>query len=153
MPDLVIADASCLIVLHKTGQLDLLRALYPGICTTPTVASEFGLPLPHWLPVRAPRQPDRLTADYGDWVTDGELIAITLALETPSSVLILDDKKARQLAQRFSLTLTGTLGVLLRAKRTGLLPALKPLLAAFAEADFRLSDQLVRQVLLAAGEL
>ena len=49
MPEFIIADASCLIVLTKIGKLDLLRQLYGTATTTPVVAAEYGLPLPEWI--------------------------------------------------------------------------------------------------------
>lgn len=42
----IISDTSCLILLEKIGELELLRKLFGVIITTQEVASEFGLPLP-----------------------------------------------------------------------------------------------------------
>lgn len=53
----------------------------------------------------------------------GEASAIALALETADNVLILDDWKARRLAERLGLSVTGTLGVLIKAKNTGIIPS------------------------------
>ncbi len=50
------------------------------------------------------------------------------------------------------LTVTGTVGVLLRAKQKGLIPLLAPLLTDLKHARFRISDQVIRDALELAGE-
>ncbi|WP_250124222.1 DUF3368 domain-containing protein [Chroococcidiopsis sp. CCMEE 29] len=54
----------------------------------------------------------------------------------------MDDRKARQLAQQLSLKVIGTVGMLLRAKRFGVIPEIKPLLAALNQVNFRISEAL-----------
>ncbi len=49
MPEAVIADASCLIVLANIERLELLHAVYGRLFTTPEVAAEFGEDLPPWI--------------------------------------------------------------------------------------------------------
>jgi predicted nucleic acid-binding protein len=64
-------------------------------------------------------------------VTDlgsGEREALALAVETPGTVLVIDDGLARRLADLLRLRFTGTVGVLLRSKREGLLQAIAPVL-------------------------
>ena len=58
----------------------------------------------------------------------GEAEAIALATELPHSLLLLDDADGRETALQLGLDFTGTVGVLLRAKREGKLLALKPVL-------------------------
>jgi len=48
----IISDTSCLILLDKTGELDLLHKLFGTIITTQEVVAEFGLPLPSWIEIR-----------------------------------------------------------------------------------------------------
>lgn len=82
----------------------------------------------------------------------GEASAITLALETESSLLIIDDNKGRKLARKFDLKITGTLGVLLKAKQDGFIPSLLPLLLKVQEINFRYSNDMLAYILLLAGE-
>ena len=49
---LIVSDTSCLIVLSKTGQLDLLHDLFSQVFVTPEVVREFGEPLPNWISVQ-----------------------------------------------------------------------------------------------------
>ena len=67
-------------------------------------------------------------------------------------LLIIDESKGRKLAKYLGLTITGTLGVLVQAKRNGYLSALKPLLDRVKQTDFRLSEQLIQETLKEVGE-
>ena len=60
--------------------------------------------------------------------------------------------RARQQAEAIGLKVTGTLGILLRAKQAGLIPAVKPLVNDATAQGFRLSTELHRDVLGLAGE-
>jgi predicted nucleic acid-binding protein len=151
MPEVVIADASCLIVLTKIGELDVLRRLYGTVLTTPVVAAEFGRPLPEWMRLESARDLQR-EQELARQLDAGESSAIALGLERPNSTVILDDYKARQLAQRLGVQLTGTLGVLIRATKKGVVPALRPLLNRVRETDFRFSRELELVALQAVGE-
>ena len=151
MPEVVIADASCLIVLTKIGELEVLQRLYGAVLTTPIVAAEFGKPLPEWLRLESARDAQR-QRELDTRLDAGESSAIALALEKPGSLIILDDYKARQVADRLGVRLTGTLGMLIRAKKAGIVPALKPVLTRIQATDFRLSPELEAQALQAVGE-
>ena len=48
-PEIIISDTSCLIVLSKIGELDLLGRWYQNIVTTIEIANEFGEELPDWI--------------------------------------------------------------------------------------------------------
>lgn len=151
MPPVIIADASCLILLEKIGALGLLPQLFGRITITDIVAEEYGLTLPEWVLVEAARD-DRQLRLLALTLDRGEASAIALALEQANCLLIIDERKGRQVAQRLQLTVTGTLGILIRAKNEGLIAAIKPLLAAISITNFRLSEQLVQLVLKQAGE-
>ena len=56
----------------------------------------------------------------------GEAEAIALAMENPGSTVLRDDAMARRVAERFGVDRIGTLGILRRAKKSGLLAAIKP---------------------------
>jgi len=70
-----------------------------------------------------------------------------LALERNDPVVILDDGLARRYAEALKIRLTGTLGILLDAKRRGLVSSVAPLIDALQRLGFRLSDQTRRAVL------
>ena len=82
----------------------------------------------------------------------GEAQALALALQKPNSLLILDDLLARSIAREHQLHLTGTAGVLLRAKQEGHIMAIEPLLDQLIQLDFRLSNMLREAILKLAQE-
>ena len=75
-------------------------------------------------------------------IDKGESSAIALALETPDSTVILDDYKARKIAERLGIPFTGTIGVIIKAKLRGIIPSIKPLLEKIKQTDFRLSSEI-----------
>jgi predicted nucleic acid-binding protein len=66
--------------------------------------------------------------------------------------LVLDDQAARQVARRIGLPVTGTLGILLAAKRRRLVPAIGPYLARLGSAGFFMRRDLLERVLRLADE-
>jgi predicted nucleic acid-binding protein len=83
----------------------------------------------------------------------GECSVLMLALESTDPVLlILDDLLARRLAAWKRLRVTGTAGILLRAKRQGILPSLRPCLDKLVETGFYLKQDLIDCILELANE-
>ena len=123
----IIADASCLIVLANIGRLNLLEEVFGRLLTTPEVAKEFGEKLPEWIQETSVKNLSRLQL-LRLQIDLGEASAIALAMETPGSVIILDDLKARKIASRLGLQKTGTLGVVIKARLNGHMRASNPLL-------------------------
>jgi predicted nucleic acid-binding protein len=85
-------------------------------------------------------------------VDKGEASAIALAVEYDDCLLIIDDLKGRKFAQQIGLSITGTFGVLLEAKRAGVVPLVKPILEKIKQTNFRLSAKLEALVLIQAQE-
>lgn len=151
MPKAVISDTSCLIVLSKIGKLDLLTRVYGTILITDAVAQEFNGTLPQWMQVMNPKD-GHYQQILETQVDRGEASAIALALELDDCTIILDDYKARRLADRLGLNVTGTLGVIVKAKRMGIIDSIRPLLSKIRNTDFRLSEELEAKALREAAE-
>ena len=151
MPDLIISDTSCFIVLSNIGRLELLQKLYDKVITTPEIVAEFGGALPDWIVVKGAADKGRQII-FESQLDKGESSALALALEMEDSTLILDDYKARKAASRLNLRFTGTLGVMIKAKATGLIPSIKPIIEEIRKTDFRITDELELLVLREAGE-
>jgi len=83
----------------------------------------------------------------------GETEVLALALESGDAIVIIDDALARQVAETLGIRLIGTLGVLLDAKRAGLVPAVAPLLDQLQALRFRLASHTRAAVLELAGEI
>ncbi len=107
--------------------------------------------LPEWVEIAEVKDKYRQTI-LKLQIDKGESSAIALALETPDSVVILDDYKARKIAERLGVTLTGTIGVIIKAKLNGIIPSVKPIIEKIKQTDFRLSAEIESQALKEADE-
>ena len=160
MPD-VISDTSPVQYLFQTGLLDLLNKLYLQITVPEAVANEIsvglasGLLLPDldsipWISIRIPGQQSLLpnAPDLGP----GEREALALAVQSPGSLVLLDDALARRHARLLNVRFTGTLGVLLKAKSAGHLAAVAPVIDRLDILGFRLDAKTRAAVLALAQE-
>ena len=83
----------------------------------------------------------------------GEAEAICLSLEKKAKLCLIDDKDARIIAQLNNLQVTGTLGILLKAKKTGLISSVKQLIDRLrAEHHFWIKEDMYQKVLHIANE-
>ena len=149
---IVIADTSCFILLDKIGEISILNLVFDQIHTTPVIAEEFGKPLPPWIIITRPFN-DNYQQLLELEVDKGEASAIALSLELENALLIIDDWKARKLSEKLGLPYTGTFGVILRAKQSGKIPSIKPILDKIRQTNFRFDEVVFSQILFEAGEL
>ena len=147
----IISDTSCLILLDKIGELDILNKLFGTITTTTEVAEEFGQPLPAWFELMQPTDKNYQTIIEAS-VDKGEASAIALAIELDDSLLIIDDLKGRKFAHQLGLTIIGTMGVIVDAKLAGIIPSVKPILVKIKATNFRITEQLELLILKRASE-
>lgn len=147
MPE-IICNTSPLQYLHQAGLLDVVHTLVGRFTVPPAVMAELeegrvrGVDLPDlnqldWVSIRAPQS--RLAVPLVTDLGAGETQVLMLALESSDAVVVLDDALARQLAEVLGIRLTGTLGLLLDARRAGLIPALAPVLDQLQALRFRLA--------------
>ena len=147
----IISDTSCFIILTNIGELELLHKVYGQIVTTLDIATEYGETLPEWVEIVTVK--DKYRQQLLEMQIDkGESSAIALALETPDSTIILDDYKARKIADQLGLIFTGTIGVIVKAKLNGIISSIKPLLEKIKQTDFRLSAEIELLALKEAKE-
>lgn len=157
-----VADATPLIGLAKIGELGLLRTVFEQIIVPQVVFDEVvgaGVRRPGteellqaaWVQVRHVKDRSSVGLLLAE-LNAGEAEAIVLARETAADRLLIDERKGRIVARRLGLQIIGTAGLLVLAKKQGVLAEVRPVLTRLIEADFRLSDRVVRSVLTAAGE-
>jgi predicted nucleic acid-binding protein len=150
----VVSNSSPLIALARIQRLDLVPAIVQSVLIPPAVAREIApsLPaLPRWVSVQVPTgQPSELTSSrrFGD----GEREAIALAVELRAKAILIDDRPARRVAEAAGLTVIGTLGLLLEAKRTGHIDTVRAELDKLLETSFFLGPELYDGLLRLAGE-
>jgi len=151
MPNIVISDTSTLILFHKIDKFDLLRKVYRKLITSPEIAKEFGENLPEWIVIQSVS--DKKYQEFLETQLDrGEASAIALAKEMNDPLLLLDDLKARKLARRLNLKITGTLGVINKAKQLGIIDKVKPIIDKLLETNFRISEKIITEILELNGE-
>lgn len=84
----------------------------------------------------------------------GESEAISLAVNSHADTLLVDEREGREVARGLGLRLTGTLGILMRAKLDGSLGSLADTLEKLRSTyAFSLAPELVTRVLREVGEL
>jgi len=160
LPD-IICNTSPIQYLHQLELLPTLRILAGRMIVPPAVVDELaegralGMNLPDlttfdWVAVRRPvsELAVPLVTDLGP----GETEVLMLGLELREAVVVLDDTLARRVAEILGLRLTGTLGLLLDAKRAGLIMAVSPLLDQLHALRFRVAPNTRAAVLKLAGE-
>jgi predicted nucleic acid-binding protein len=83
---------------------------------------------------------------------DGESAVLAHALANPGSGAILDDERARKAATALGIPHQGTIGVVVFAKRQGIIPAARPVVEQLRQQGMYLTDQLMNQALAQVGE-
>lgn len=144
--------------LGRTDRLPLLPALFLQVHVPQTVVSEC---LVH------PDLPDaqRISAAIEqNWLTItnsvpldirgldlGECCAIGCALDL-NALLLVDDRAARRRAEALGVPVLGTLGLLVLAKRKGLVLEVKPLILAIRDGGHHISQAAMSAALILANE-
>ena len=159
---IVVSDATPLIALAKLGKLALLETLFETIRIPDSVYDEVvkdarGRPgslevsQASWIVTQLPS--DRTKIDYLRADLDvGEAEALVLAEELAADWVLLDETKARLAADLLGFSYTGTIGILLLAKRLGQVSELRPLLDDLRSKKFYISDRVYHLTLKQAGE-
>ena len=156
-----VVNASPLILLGKTGYLDLLAALADTVVVPQAVAGEVGAK-PDGAAILAevagnpayrvadsePAPPEVLAWDLGA----GETQVITHALRHGADRVVLDDLEARRCAKAMGLRVVGTLGVVRRAKAMGRIAQATPVIEHRSTTGLYVSDALVQHLLREIGE-
>jgi predicted nucleic acid-binding protein len=160
MPE-VISNTSPLLYLYRIGVLEWLPTLCGDIWIPQAVVRElqegqrkgYDVPMPKaykWIQIVEPRAvpSEWLALDIGA----GELAVLALALEHPQRVVLLGDGRARRIAQAASLTVWGTLKILLEAKSQGVTDRITPHVDQLRESGMWMSDAIRQRVLALAEE-
>jgi predicted nucleic acid-binding protein len=157
-----ISDTGPLVALAKVDQLALLEAMFHEVLIPPAVHREL-LAKPGSESARlesalqgflklvpTPTLPSAVEMTISR-LHPGEREALALAYEQ-DALLLIDDHLGRTAARRLGLKVTGVIGVLLQAKKAGLLTAVGPLLLKMRQRGYWLSDEILDVAARLAGE-
>lgn len=162
---IVVSNSSVLIALSAIGRLELLPKKFtrgiiiPGAVWEEVVVTGHGLPGAKsvadasW--INQQQVADiTLVFTLRASLDKGEAEVIALAREIKADLLLLDEKSARNIARRFNYTVLGTVGLLIWAKRQGLIQSLADDLEALQQkGGFRLGKNIYQYALSQAGEV
>ncbi len=156
----VVSNTTPIISLLKLNRLKILKDLYGQIHIPFAVYQEIeigrnkeyyqDLAKLNWITINEIQEKKALR--YFLDLDAGEAEAIVLATEMDADLIILDEKLGRFHAKHADLKITGTIGVLIKAKKEGLIDELNPLLNELLEKDVWLSEKLIEEILKQAGE-
>jgi predicted nucleic acid-binding protein len=159
--ELPVINTSPLIFLTKGGFLDLLQVISSSVIVPDAVAAEIqaygsadvtavALNNTDWLVVQeTPPVPNVIQSwDLGL----GESAVLTWGYVNPGTEVILDDLAARRCATTLGIPLRGTLGIVITAKKRGVIPVARPILEQLRLSGMYLSDRTINQALALVGE-
>lgn len=158
----VVVNTTPLIALSHAGRLDILKRLYEEIVIPAAVYRELSVKTESVCKKEVDRSLDWIRVEniknqmakalYKTQLHDGEVEVMILSKEITADVVIIDDANAKKHAKYLGLPVTGTLGVLIRAKQNGYVNELKPLLCKMLENGIYISKSLMELCLQQTGE-
>lgn len=158
----VIVNSTPLIALCHIDSLDILKKIYGEIIIPKAVYNEISAKESSvcksqvdesrsWIKVEN-IQNEMAKVLYKSQLHDGEVEVMILAKEKEADVVIIDDMNAKKHAKYLKLSVTGTLGVLIKAKKLGYINQLEPLLNGMIQNNIYLGDKLIERCLKEVGE-
>ncbi len=158
-----VCNSSPLIHLARVGKLEILRDIFDTVLIPEAVYRECviegkdrddarKIKNATWLRVTKIKNIE-LNKALNTVLDEGEAEAIVLALQEAVDWILIDDYEAREFARIYGLKITGTIGVLLKAKHNGKISNLVELLEKLKETGFWLSENLYSEILRDGREL
>jgi len=159
---LVLSDASPLIALSLIERLELLRLLFGTVTITEVVRDEVlsGSAKPGEAAIANGIESGSIQVIADRWLEprfpeldEGEASTLRAAthLGAPCLVLI-DERVGRAIARELEIAHTGTVGLIVQAKKRGLIPSARALFEQLLAQHFRVSGEMIREALVLAGE-
>ncbi len=161
-PELVINTGPVIALVAATDGLQWLDELYQAVWIPEAVFQELcaggpGAPEPSRVEAaskvvkRLPRSGE-LPASLAHQLDQGEAWVIQSALDRKVGTVAVDEKAGRRVARLYGLQVTGSLGILIRARRLGIIPSLKNALNRMHDQGIWVSPELRHQALCAVDE-
>ncbi len=158
----VVVNSTPILALGNIGELDILRKMYGKIIIPVSVYNEVTAKqdtasktlsvAENWIEVQSIENREDY-AMYRSRLHSGEIEVMILAQQTPrADLVIIDDMTARKTAEFLGLPLTGTIGVLIKAKQNGIISEVMPVLKKMENNGFFISDRIKQMISEKTGE-
>jgi predicted nucleic acid-binding protein len=158
----VLSDASPLIALALIDRLNLLHSLFGEVLITEVVKGEVlvGGDKPGETAIAAAIEASWIRVIADQWLEpqfpdldEGEASTLRAAMQigVPCLVLI-DERVGRATARELGIPLSGTLGLIVQARKRGLIPSARAAFEQLLERDFRVATEMIREALAQVGE-
>lgn len=155
---IVVADTGVLISLGLISKIELIEKVFGELYIAEGVWKELhDYDNPDFVLSQFEKLKDKVvpirTKNYLSVIMDyGESESVILYEELQADFLLIDDSKARTIAETLNVSCIGTLGLLLKAKEKGLIDELKPVFKEFLLNGRFFSKRLLNEVLKRSNE-
>ena len=156
----IICNTTPILSLLKINKLDLLKELYGKVIIPNAVYQEIengkekqyyqDLTLLSWIEIAEIKNPE--SRAYFIDLDFGEAEVLILAKEMNADLVIMDEIMGRRFAKQLEFNLTGTIGILLKAKEKGLINSVSELLTELTGKGTWLNPKLISRVLKLSEE-
>ncbi|MCI5125461.1 MAG: DUF3368 domain-containing protein [Candidatus Electrothrix sp. AR5] len=156
---IVFSNTTPFIALSSIGQLDLLPSIFSKVCVVPEVVEECQVGGPISVPkltslpwIKQVASSPEVSSHILLELDKGEKYTIHTACEHKADLVIIDEKIGRNVAEYLGLTVIGTLGVLLNAKKKGLIASFSDCVGEMQNNGLRYHPQLIERLIRQCGE-
>lgn len=156
----IITNTTPILSLLKINKLDILKELYEKVTVPNAVYQEIekgkekqyyqDLKKITWIEIEHIKNTD--SRSFFIDLDDGEAEVLILAKEQNADLVILDEIMGRRYAKQLELNLTGTLGILLKAKEKGIINSIREILSELTEKGTWLNSKLIKKVIKLSNE-
>ena len=161
MKRVIVSNATPIIAFSRINRLDLFQQVTGAIVIPQEVEKELyghrrmdvpALNRSNWIKVRKVQYQADVELLLPS-LDKGEAEVIVLSKELGAGLIIIDELTARKVAIMMGLPVIGAAGLLMHAKRTGLIKEVKPLLDDMILKGIRYKESFYREVLKSIDEL
>ena len=127
------------------GNIIIPRAVYNGVIVKNDIVKTLLIQNSDWIKVLDIKDLSKKLM-FKSRLHDGEVEVMILAEEIKADLVVIDDYAARKTAEYIGLNLTGTIGVLLKARQLGLIDKVMPIINLMEQNGIYYSDKLKSQI-------
>ena len=160
---IIVTNSTPIIAFSRINQMELLRTIVGKLLIPTEVAnelSEYGkgkkksldLSKYQWITIQDIQDKSKMRLLLPS-LDRGEAEVIELAIEVKADLILIDELTGRKVAESFDLNVIGSAGILIKAKDSGKIQAVKPYLDEMIDKGIRYSERFYKSLLHQIGEL